>query len=190
MGVLQWDKHWLLAESGATTNLCLGASSFTHHWFLYPQWKYKPVKGANKILVLLWTLLTSWLPWKSLRDHKRSTYHALRITGVVYGPHETYESYYWITHNKIQLSFLLAISLHTHHLLMLPPVCHLLSSPHCKIEEWLDLPEVAQYRLDNSLHEAAAASVAHRPWSASSCGNSTWARKGSKKTRNFTFLYS
>jgi len=33
---------------------------------------------------------------------------------------------------------------------------------------------VAQNRLGNSLHEAAAvASVAHRPWSASSCGGST-----------------
>lgn len=41
---------------------------------------------------------------------------------------------------------------------------------------------MSQDRWDNSLHEnAAAASVAHRPWSASSCDDSTWARKGKNK---------
>lgn len=61
------------------------------------------------------------------------------------------------------------------NLLILLLVCHLVSPPHCIMEEWFDLPEdVAQYRLDNSLHEAAAAaSVAHRPWSASSCDDNT-----------------
>lgn len=57
------------------------------------------------------------------------------------------------------------------------------------MEEWFDLSEdVAQYRLDNSLHEAAAAaSVAHRPWSASSCDDNTWAKKGKKQTLYCSF---
>ena len=75
---------------------------------------------------------------------------------------------------------------------MLPPVYHLVSPPHYTTEEYFDLPErVAQHRLDNSLHEAAvaaAASVAHRPWSASSCGDSTWARK-KKKTNTLLSFY-
>lgn len=75
---------------------------------------------------------------------------------------------------------------------MLPPVCHLASQPHRTTEEWFDLPEeVAQYRLDNFPHEtvvAAAACAADRPWSASSCGDSTWVRKG--KNKHFIVSFS
>lgn len=95
--------------------------------------------------------------------------------------------------------FLLAISLYTHHLLIHLPVCHPLSLHHCTHEEHFGLRQVAQYNLDNSLHEAAAvavaaaaavaavaataaaaAHVAYRPWNASSCDDSTGARKSNK----------
>lgn len=63
--------------------------------------------------------------------------------------------------------------------MLLLPVCNLVSPPHYPTEKQNYLMEVGQYRLDNSPHEAAAvASVAHRPWTASSCGDRTWIRKG------------
>lgn len=121
------------------------------------------------------------------------TYYIFRTDSLkAYGFNEISEDEL-IIHNKIQLTFLLAISLYTHHLLILPPVCHLPSLHHCTNEEHFGLQEVAQYTLDNSLHEAAAAAaahVAHRPWSASSYDDSTGEGKGTTENLKVLILYS